>query len=153
MGGDFNTELSKNTIIGLTGWIVPPVISGNQVAESFYIASLYLGYKAKAYDLFIGPGLSSMNAEITSNKASPNVNVELNGTLGCGVLGGRYYATDKIRTGFGLSAYYCYSSSYDKKVQQNSSTVPTSAPVGKDATSGGIFLYLFISWDEKRKLS
>ena len=153
LGFDFNTELTKTVIIGTTGWIVPPISSQNRVLDSFLVASLYLGVKTKKYDFFAGPGVGTMSAELSKTKASPETKIQYSGTMGCGVVGSRYYFDTKIRTGFGANGYYCFASSYEKEVLNSSSTVPTTTDVNKSATSGGIFLFLFISWDEKRKLS
>jgi len=146
-GADFNVPIPViRTVIGLHGWF-----AGSGKTASHFVFGPYLGYMAKRSDTFVGVGVNAMRSDLTEEQAAPNIKADVEVSMGCGLLGHRFYFGDGLTMGLGLTGFWCKAATYHRDTV-SAADVSDRAMVLAEASSYGGMAYLMLAWHSKRQV-
>ncbi len=153
LGADFSVPFKKQKLaVGLSGWLAAPSTQGDETTDIMIMVNIYGRYLGKGFDLQLGPGIASMSNTTEKTEAAPNRSVEYKSTITpCLLGGGRIFFGQKLSAGVGLSSFFCYRGSYERTVESSSGAL-TVDNIEKSVSSYGGLIFLFLEWNEERKL-
>lgn len=147
---DFNVPIPPiKSMIGLNLWFIPSATTGTTTVTTSFFGGPYFGFSKGKFDILLGAGVQVVSTSIKDQDASPDTQVNLSKSMGCGFAGVRTYFGKSQNAGIGLTGYSCFASDYSKYL--NSQPEAKTTISDKSSSSGG-FLYFFGAWGEERKL-